>query len=176
MKIHGMIHQTATGTAENTQYNVSNSDRRWYSWKYTRQSVKQPLSLLQLKINSTICHTVTVAGTAENTPYNPSHSDHHWCSWKYIHLYSSEKKLQLNDNKTQILLIGSAPGIDLPSSLHVCLSDIPLSNAARVIFDNQLVVGCFHRIGLKGFLIWMGLQPHSILHSLCWFAHQILTL
>ena len=38
-------------------------------------------------------------------------------------------------------MIGSAPGIDLPSSLCVSHSDIPFSNAARnlgVIFDSQL--------------------------------------
>ena len=52
-----------------------------------------------------------------------------------------QNKLQLNDVKTEILLIGSAPGIDLPSSLCVGPSDIPFSNAARnlgAIFDSQL--------------------------------------
>ena len=188
LKIHSMIHQTVTvtGADENTWYDSSNS--HWYTWKYTEQCVKQRpslvqlkihlsnshchcdswkytvqsvtqwLSLVQLKIHSTICQTATITGAAENT-----------------FIYIVQKK-QLNDNKTQILLIGSAPGIDLPSSLHVGLSDIPLSNAARVIFNNQLAVGCFHRRGLKGFLIWTGLQPHSILHSLCWFARHILTL
>ena len=41
----------------------------------------------------------------------------------------------------EILLIGYAPGIDLPSSLCVGQSDIPFSNAAHnlgVIFDSQL--------------------------------------
>ena len=42
-----------------------------------------------------------------------------------------QNKLQLNDDKTEILLIGSAPGIDFPSSLCVGQSDIPFSNAAR---------------------------------------------
>ena len=44
-------------------------------------------------------------------------------------------------DKTEILLMGCAPGIDLPSSLCVGQSDIPFSNAARnhgVIFDSQL--------------------------------------
>jgi len=70
--------------------------------KNTGQSVKQPLSLLQLKIHCTICQTVTITDAAEN-----------------IFIYIVQKKIQLNDNKTQILLIGSAPGIDLPSSRHV---------------------------------------------------------
>ena len=46
-------------------------------------------------------------------------------------------------DKTEILLMGSAPGIDLPSSLCVGHSDIPFSNAARnlgVIFDSQLAL------------------------------------
>ena len=41
----------------------------------------------------------------------------------------------------QILLTGSAAGIDLPSSVHVGQSDIPFSSAARslsVIFDSEL--------------------------------------
>ena len=52
-------------------------------------------------------------------------------------------KLQLNEDKTEILPIGSVPGIDLPSSLHVDQSDVPFSNAARnlgVIFDSQLAL------------------------------------
>ena len=40
-------------------------------------------------------------------------------------------KLQLHDDKTEILLIGSAPGIDPPSSQSAGHSDIPISNAAR---------------------------------------------
>ena len=53
-----------------------------------------------------------------------------------------QNKLQLNDNKTEILLIGSAPGIDLPSSVRVGQSDI-FSSAARnlgVIFDSELAL------------------------------------
>ena len=42
-----------------------------------------------------------------------------------------QNKLQLNDDKTEILLIGSAPGIYLPSSLHAGQSDISFSSAAR---------------------------------------------
>ncbi len=58
-----------------------------------------------------------------------------------VKVWVVQNKLQLNDDKTEILLIGSAPGIDLPSSLCVGHSDIPFSNAARnlgVIFDIQL--------------------------------------
>ena len=43
----------------------------------------------------------------------------------------------------QILLIGSAPGIDLSSSVRVGHSDISFSSAARnlgVIFDNELAL------------------------------------
>ena len=43
--------------------------------------------------------------------------------------------------KQEILLIGSAPGIDLPSSVRVGHSDISFSSAARnlgVIFDSEL--------------------------------------
>ena len=46
-------------------------------------------------------------------------------------------------DNTEILLIGSAPGIDLPSSLCVGHSDIPFSNTTRnlgVIFDSQLAL------------------------------------
>ena len=35
-----------------------------------------------------------------------------------------QNKLQLNDDKTEILLIHSGPGIDLPSSVRVGQSDI----------------------------------------------------
>ena len=52
-------------------------------------------------------------------------------------------KLQLNDDKTEIRLIGSAAGIDLPSSVRVGQSDISLSRAARglgVIFDSELAL------------------------------------
>ena len=54
-----------------------------------------------------------------------------------------QNKLQLNDDKTYILLKGSAPGIDVPFSLCVGHSEIPFSNAARnlgVIFDSQLAL------------------------------------
>ena len=46
-------------------------------------------------------------------------------------------------DKTEILLMGSARGTDLPSSLCVGHSDLPFSNAARnlgVIFDSQLAL------------------------------------
>ena len=52
-------------------------------------------------------------------------------------------KLQLNDDKTEIHLIGSAAGIDLPSSVRVGQSDISFSRAARglgVIFDSELTL------------------------------------
>ena len=52
-------------------------------------------------------------------------------------------KLQLNEDKTEILLTGSAPGIDLPSSLRVDRRDVPSSNAARnlgVNFDGQFAL------------------------------------
>ena len=52
-----------------------------------------------------------------------------------------QNKLQLNDDKREILLIGSAPGIDLPSSVHMDQSYIPFSSAAcnvSVIFDSEL--------------------------------------
>ena len=54
-----------------------------------------------------------------------------------------QNKLQLHDDKTEILLIGSAPGIDLPSSVHVGQSDISFSSAAcnlGVIFDSELAL------------------------------------
>ena len=50
-----------------------------------------------------------------------------------------QNKLQSNDDKTEILLTGSASGIDLPSSLCVDQSDIPFASAARnlcVILDS----------------------------------------
>ena len=46
-------------------------------------------------------------------------------------------------DKTEILLIGSLPRIDLPSSLYVGQSDVPFSNAAHslgIIFDSQLAL------------------------------------
>ena len=54
-----------------------------------------------------------------------------------------QNKLQLNDDKIEILLIGSAPGINLPSSIHVGQSDISSSSAAHnlgVIFDSELAL------------------------------------
>ena len=50
---------------------------------------------------------------------------------------------QIHDDKTEILLIGSVPRIDLPSSLRVGHSSIPFSNAARnlgVIFDRPACI------------------------------------
>ena len=54
-----------------------------------------------------------------------------------------QNKLRLNDDKKEILLIGSAPGTDLPASLCVGQSDIPFSRGVRnlgVIFDSQLAL------------------------------------
>ena len=52
-------------------------------------------------------------------------------------------KNKLHDDKTEIFLIGSAPGIDRPSSVRVGHSDISFSSAARnlgVIFDSELAL------------------------------------
>ena len=52
-------------------------------------------------------------------------------------------KLQLNDDKTEILLTGSAPGLDLPSSVRVGQSNISFSSAAHnlgVIFYCELAL------------------------------------
>ena len=60
-----------------------------------------------------------------------------------VKVWVVQNKLQLNDDKTEILLIGSAPGTDLPSSLYAGQRDIPFSNVARhigVIFDSQLAL------------------------------------
>ena len=60
-----------------------------------------------------------------------------------MNVWVVQNKLQLNDDKTESLLTGSTPGVDLPSSLHVGHSDIPFSCAARnpgVIFDSQLAL------------------------------------
>ena len=60
-----------------------------------------------------------------------------------VKVWGVQNKLHLNDDKTEILLTGFAPGIDLPSSLCVGHSDIPFSNAAcnlGVIFDGRLVL------------------------------------
>ena len=54
-----------------------------------------------------------------------------------------QNKLQLNDDKTEILLIGSAPGIDLSTSVRVSQSDISFFSASRnlgVIFDSELAL------------------------------------
>ena len=51
--------------------------------------------------------------------------------------------LQLNDDKRDILLIRSVPGIDLPSSVRVDQIDISFSSAARnlgIIFDSVLTL------------------------------------
>ena len=60
-----------------------------------------------------------------------------------VKVWGVQNKLHLNDDKTEILLTGFAPGIDLPSSLCVGHSDIPFSNAAcnlGVIFDGRLAL------------------------------------
>ena len=54
-----------------------------------------------------------------------------------------QNKPQSNDDKIEILLTGSAPGIYLSSSLCVGQNGIPLFNVARnlgVIFDSQLAL------------------------------------
>ena len=61
----------------------------------------------------------------------------------YAKVWVVQNKLQLNDGKIEILLIGSAPGIDLPSSVRVGQSDISFSSAAPnhgVIFDSELAL------------------------------------
>ena len=60
-----------------------------------------------------------------------------------VKVWVVQNKLQLNDDKKNILLIGSAPGIDLPSSVRVDQNDISFSSAARnlgVIFDSELAL------------------------------------
>ena len=55
----------------------------------------------------------------------------------------SMNKLQLNDDKTEIPLIGSTAGMDLPSPLRVRQSDIPFCDGAHnlcVIFESQLAL------------------------------------
>ena len=52
-----------------------------------------------------------------------------------------QNKLRLNDDKTDILLIGSVPGIDLPSAVRAGQSDISFSSAARnlgITVDSEL--------------------------------------
>ena len=54
-----------------------------------------------------------------------------------------QNKLLLNDDKTETLLISSAPGIYLPSSVHVGQSDTSFSSAVcnlGVIFDSELAL------------------------------------
>ena len=48
-------------------------------------------------------------------------------------VWVAQNKLQLNDDKTQIPLRGSAPGIDLLSSLCVGQSEIPFFIAALTL-------------------------------------------
>ena len=60
-----------------------------------------------------------------------------------VKVWVVQNKLQLNDDITEILLIGSAPEIDLPSSVRAGQSDISFSSAARnlgVIFDSELAL------------------------------------
>ena len=60
-----------------------------------------------------------------------------------VKVWVVQNKLQLNDDKTEILLIGCAPGINVPSSVHVGQSDVSFSSAARnlfVIFDSELAL------------------------------------
>ena len=57
-----------------------------------------------------------------------------------VKVWVVQNKLRLNDDKTDILLIGSVPGIDLPSAVRAGQSDISFSSAARnlgVILDNE---------------------------------------
>ena len=59
-----------------------------------------------------------------------------------VKVWVVQNKFQLND-KTEILLTGSAPGTDLPSSLCVGQSVISFPSAAHnlgVIFDSQLTL------------------------------------
>ena len=51
----------------------------------------------------------------------------------YVKVRVVQNKLQLNDDKTEIPLTGSASGIDIPSSQCVGQSDIPFSNADRTL-------------------------------------------
>ena len=60
-----------------------------------------------------------------------------------VKVWVVQNKLQLNDDKAEILLVGSAPGIDLPSSVRVGQSDISFSSAARnlgVVYDSELAL------------------------------------
>ena len=60
-----------------------------------------------------------------------------------VKVWVVQNKLQLKDNKTEILLVDCAPGIDLPSAVHVGQSNISFSSAAHnlgVIFDRELAL------------------------------------
>ena len=58
-----------------------------------------------------------------------------------------QNKLQLNDDKTEILLIGSAPGIDLPSSVRVVIFDGELALKEQVNKLCQVAYLEIRRIG-----------------------------
>ena len=58
-----------------------------------------------------------------------------------VKVWVVQNKLQSDDDKTEILLIGSAPRTDLPSSVRVGQSEISFSGVAcnlGVIFDSEL--------------------------------------
>ena len=60
-----------------------------------------------------------------------------------VKVWVVQNKLQLNDDKTESLMTGFAPGINLPSSVCVGHSDILSSNATHnlgVILDSQLAL------------------------------------
>ena len=60
-----------------------------------------------------------------------------------VKVWVVQNKLQLNDDKTEIVLMGSAPGIDLLSSVRVGQSGISFSGAARnlgLIFDCEFAL------------------------------------
>ena len=81
--------------------------------------------------------TLLLKHSLSHRPSNPA--------FQVISVWVVQNELQLNDDKKkeEILLTGSVPGIDLPSSLCVGQSDIPFSSAARnigVIFDSQLAL------------------------------------
>ena len=106
-------------------------------------------------------------------------TDHQILHFRCEGMGSSE--LHLYVDKTEILLIGSVPGIDLPSSLYVGQSDIPFSNAAHslgIIFDSQLALkeqvnrlsACLpgdqaDRFNLTGSFFWNLQNSHFLLCS-----------
>ena len=63
------------------------------------------------------------------------------CIWD-MKVWVVQNKLQFNDDKTDSLLTGSAPGIDLPSSARVGQIEIFSSSAhnSGVIFDSELAL------------------------------------